>query len=419
MKKSSIKWLFGKLFLIVCMIGAALQSLEVSTIYFSYHTVTMTSVYFPTIYLQPQVSFCFPILLVTNFQSLIDHYPDIVDQMNLTGLTAAEMFNKSDSISFSSQRSKLQSAFTNDREAWLINNLTYFANDLVTNCNLLDPGTNLINEVDCWTQFVDTSFFKGDNICYGFANLAEYDDFLAAKVLGSNRMIESFKFNSIIKSANQIFNYYQSDNNDEIPFHKSGFAQQLSLTDYKEYVMTTDRYLNYYLPLPYDTDCFDYDTIGFHSEDHCLESCERNLTIKKYNVLIPSPTFDTKSETLMKLKMRAGASMSPEEAEEFKKIHDICNGKCFWKKCKENIMIPQILSANVADGEFFRITIKLLTTPAKVATFVPTLPILSYLVQLGSITGFWLGFSIFSGYELFETVIINLIARKKGRSNGQ
>lgn len=416
MKKLSLReilrWLVPKLWLLGCLIGTLLQSIQVSDVYFSYVTVTLTNVYHPTIYNQPQVSFCFPIILLINWQDVIDNYPNIISDMEFEGLSPDEIRKEVEKIPYLSVRRKRQAKFTNGRESWLVNNLTFFANDLITKCYLLNNETYLINEVDCWEKFHCTAFFKEDQICYGFSNQMIYEYFFVMKVLGSNGFIQSFDLNHIIRSRAMSLSYFISRNVDDIPFHGSGFAKKLSLTNYKDYSMIADRYLNKYLPPPYDTNCRDYDLSNFRSKDDCFESCERNRTIAKYEALIPGPTFDTKNEKLMKLNMRAVSDMKPEEGDQIEMIESFCSGACAQVECVENIMVPVTKSVNPRD-RLMKITVGVPTAPAKVAQFVPNLSLTSYIVQLGSIIGFWTGLSLFHIYELIEGMIRHFIEKRK------
>lgn len=406
-----LTWLLPKLWLIGCSIGTLLQSIQVSDIYFSYVTVTLTNVYHPTIYNQPQVSFCFPIILVINWQNTIDNHPNIISDMKFEGLSPDEIRKQVDEISFLTLRRQRQAMFTNGRESWLVNNLTFFANDLITKCYLLDNETYLISEVDCWEKFGDTAFFKEDQICYGFSNQMIYEYFFVMKVLGSNGFIQSFDFNPMIQSKVMSLSYFTSRDFDGIPFHGSGFAKMLSLTSYKDYTMTADRYLNKYLPPPYDTNCRDYGLSNFNSKDDCFESCERNGTIAKYDALIPGPTFDTKNEKLMKLNMRAVTDMKSED-DQIEMIESYCDEVCAQVECVENIIVPITNSLSPQEG-FMKITVDVPTIPVKVAQFVPNLPLTSYIVQLGSIIGFWTGLSLFHIYELIEGMIKHFIEKRK------
>ena len=410
--KQILRWLLPKLWLIGCLIGTLLQSTQVSEVYFSYVTVTLTSVHHPIIYDQPQVSFCFPIILVINWQDMIDNYPNIVSDMEFEGLSPDEIRKQVDEIPFLTVRRQRQANFTNRRESWLVNNLTLSANDLITKCYLLDNETYLINEIDCWNKLDHAAFFKEDQICYGFSNQMIYEYFFAMKVLGSNGFIQSFDFNPMIRSSVMSLSYFISRDVDEIPFHGSGFAKMLSLTNYKDYSMTADKYLNKYLPPPYDTNCRDYDLSNFHSKGHCFESCERNGTIAKFDALIPGPTFDTKNGKLMKLNMRAVTDIKSEENNQIEIIQSYCGEACAQVECVENIMIPITKSVNPREG-FMRITVGVPTTPTKVAQFVPNLSLTSYIVQLGSIIGFWTGLSLFHIYELIEGMIRHFIEKRK------
>lgn len=405
------KWLLIQSWVVICIVGTIVQSFEVSKLYFTFQTVTMTVIYHRPIYKQPQISFCFPIILLVNWDEVSNNYPDIVAEMNYTNMSPSEMRDFADGIPHLTKRRNQQAKFTDGREAWLINNLTYFAKDLITDCSLLDNETNLVNKADCWTSFVDSSFFKEDLICYSFSNHLIYDQFVATRVLGSNGIIQNFKFNQSIKSPVQPLSYFISNGVDQMPYHGFGFAKELGLVTYRDYTLSSALYRNIHLPPPYDTNCLDYESTEFHSADHCFETCERNATIVRFDALMPGPTFDTKDERLMKMKLRAVSRVSDEEWDEIVDIMEICAGKCSKVDCQENIIIPVLDSDNSA-SESMRMAISIPPSPARVAQFVPVLDLTRFIVQLGSVIGFWTGFSFLHFYIIIETFFCKLFNAK-------
>ena len=409
------RWILPKVWTIGSVTAAVLQVLQVTNIYFSFSSVTLTSVYFPKEYLQPQISFCFPIILVMNWDMVIEQHPDIIDDMNFTGLTPDQIREEVDAIPFLTDRRHKQALFTNGRHTMLINNLTYFATDLITICHQLDNATNLIKEVDCFEgeNFLDVAFFKEDLICYGFSNQLIYDHYLATKVIGSNGVVQIFEFNPLLRGRIPL-SYYSSKGQNELPYLGAGFPKSLSLTTYRHYTMTFDLYQNHHLPPPYDDNCRQYSRDGLMSQDDCFESCERNFTTKRFNALISGPTFDTRDDKLMELDMRAVTSITMAEEMEMDTIRTVCDEKCNQVECDENIVIPVTKSEN-ANDHCLKMTIAVPPTPAKVAQFIPSMSTIGYIVQLGSIIGFWTGLSLFHVYELFESFISHFVSNHNRR----
>lgn len=116
------------------------------------------------------------------------------------------------------------------------------------------------------------------------------------------------------------------------------------------------------LVAPYESDCFDYKTIGFACQDDCRHSCIKNRTILEFKKL-PISVLVNESVDLPLI------SRSDEKKKglvaTLKRIEDECGDMCYRNDCKERVILTKVtaiasrdfgVSLVVPDSVCFRLT---------------------------------------------------------------
>ena len=166
------------------------------------------------------------------------------------------------------------------------------------------------------------------------------------------------------------------------------------------------------LEYPYKTNCRDYTKIGFKSRKHCKEMCFKSKTIQKYNAILED-THAFQSDNMF-----FNQSQYPWTDQSIVNFFSgQCGADCEEKDCQSVTYHKEELVHSTA--QIF--TDQLFLPAHNVITFTetqPAIPLVSFLTELFSTFGFWMGLSVTGSLAFVRdtwTKITRLVHEKKSR----
>jgi hypothetical protein len=205
---------------------------------------------------------------------------------------------------------------------------------------------------------------------------------------------ESYPHRSLMVTPVFRRNYNMKDNTAQYNAFSS-FSTSLSITN---------------LPPPYETNCFDYGTIGLHSDSHCTQECVKREVIKKLNKM-PFSVFVNES---VHMKMISYQDVSEETIS--KSIFDIENkcsiGICSKRSCFD---LTELTSTFETAYNEFLVRRNVPSDPNFVVNTNPAMKLVELLTYVLSTVSTWTGLSIMTlnpGYWMRKRVLSR--KRRKG-----
>lgn len=165
------------------------------------------------------------------------------------------------------------------------------------------------------------------------------------------------------------------------------------------------------LPAPYDSNCFDYQNIGFSSQGHCVEHClnagylanmnktngrsfwaERDLVNRRRRALTWfNCTGDSADEEAFQMECESELQYS-------------CSQNCSRPDCFKEIFVP--IEENYERSRDWQIRLYPPKLQSQRTRRIPRTDIINCLSELLGIFGFWIGFS---PYTLIDLVLPNIV----------
>ena len=212
-----------------------------------------------------------------------------------------------------------------------------------------------------------------------------------------------FKNNPVLKEVKVFI----SDNNHELT-HGSFSSETISLNSEipKSTRLSYDTYESRLLKYPFKTNCIEYP--NDMTSDKCHHRCLKQAALQKYNI-IPLTCNAYENETFKRIakefhpKFRKPSSHWLERSI-MDQMEIICDKKCEKRECNSVIHVPRLESQAEADGQvnYTLIALHSSKTPVVRTVSQPAIHLVTYLTNLFSTFGFWMGVSVLGTIETLQ-----------------
>lgn len=173
-------------------------------------------------------------------------------------------------------------------------------------------------------------------------------------------------------------------------------------------------YESEFLPNPYPSNCRNYTKEGFGTRVNCITSCTANRTRSKlnYNSLLipvnqnPIVVDGMKSDSsYLGLRVLSDYELLNNQTlfNESRSISESCNNFCAQVDCDDVNIVPVLLSANRYPFNLY--TFHMSYEPDVTTRTIEKMGITSYLSDIASALGFWLGLSLLSLLEQTTSIM--------------
>lgn len=388
--------------LVICILGNVYQVIQISELFFRYDAVTIVNIDFPVHFKSSAFTICLYTIDIIRWPEVLEQRPELKRQLAADNVS---LENIESTVKTWSHDLKViyDSLLVNEQNATDIFKLTLDENDIFFNCTYLSNETYLIEvNPNCSEVFNIRPFFKECFKCFTFNNINDttYKYSTTMKAIGKNGFVSSIKIrDEIIETRSENAPVFFSVSKTIPRSSSSVFITPL----YQTVQLTIDAYESVMLPAPYISKCIDYNLQGLTGDDHCYECCARNDSVKVFNgSLFPGPCLTLRcKDNMMSIYsiIKDGNSSENNKNQLMLDIQKRCQTVCRFPHCNKKIVIPSIMSTNVAEDNIFITYVQ--QTPDILTTFIPTLDVIEYLTQVSSTFGVWAGLSFFSFYDLF------------------
>lgn len=393
----------------VCLAGCLFQCWSLSAPseggYFAYDVVTSVTVAYPEKVKYPMKTFCFYTFDVIKWDKLMEQ-PIIPSSEDASENARAEFElykNKTKVNHFEKVAS--DSLFKKYFSARALLNITYDPDEVFNNCMFVFSNNYTLSQEACNTRYHITKYLHKYTTCYSMNTIAdsEYDLSLLRLVYMLQPGVASL---SEMKSNFSSLYLYIHDPI-ELPTVQNPRAIR-SPEEESDVLVTYNKYETFLMKSPYPTNCRSYEEYG--TKANCINECLTSMTISsmKYNSLFV-PVLKTpplrRDDKYLDLRVISDEQVVKEESlfAQSSKINRICNKLCAQPQCNDHIYSPTLL-ATVA-SKFNLFVFFLPFTPDMIATSVEKMGISSYLSNVVSALGFWLGISFLSTLEYTIKII--------------
>lgn len=192
------------------------------------------------------------------------------------------------------------------------------------------------------------------------------------------------------------------------------FGSDVNIYDYQspapEFSAVSFHYTHlqqYLLPSPYDSDCFDYENIGYISQGHCLEACLNVGYLFNLN-MTNSRTFWSEQNMDQRLNLTTqwfNCTDNDSDEETFQmecesELQYKCSQSCSRPDCFKEVFVP--IEETYDDSDAWEVVLLPPKMQSERTRRVPRMDLIDFLSELLAIVGFWIGFS---PYGILESLI--------------
>lgn len=375
-------------FTLLCIGGLLWQLITIFNLYFQYRVSTAINVFTPEVLDPLAMTFCVKMLEITDIkkanQDLKTNYllKDVLDELSIQNL-----FDYTPS-----KESVLLNVEYKTMKFFKLRNVTENVNNHVTIQKFMQRG------YVCYK----ISLKEEERLMYREIAVTSYSQFLVKRLTFSDIFNKVKRFKGLLGRANQlpykemistVYTWgmllsclsYQRD-----LLFLTFFLKHCTVQSEKRFTsnhMTINKIL---LPSPYQTDCFDYSTLGFQNKHHCIEECVGEESLRSFGkVNIFSPVTKTSNLKFISYKNL----LDDDTSYKFWKIEKQCENQCSRSECRDEEVITLTDSTkNTTDLIVWdhmvisQISFKITSTP--------TLSLVEFVVYiLGSIST-WTGVSV-------------------------
>lgn len=177
----------------------------------------------------------------------------------------------------------------------------------------------------------------------------------------------------------------------------------LSETRGTRYILSYSYTKSTLIKAPYDTNCFNYKTVGLDSQAHCFENCLLLVSIRnnmRHRTSITRTRNDQQpiKSTSMNYKCEGNDTKSIEqETKCYFELRKECNSFCRKRDCIKEFFDTKLDGVEYLLHDGFRRAIQLLVTPLNslsvIITHIPRISPVDYITYTLSCLSFWLGLS--------------------------
>lgn len=397
--------MWAAIFWSFCLFCLIFHVSEISLDYFAYTASAKVRLDIPQNVTLPSLSACwrYADVLSNEFLTRINQQPVNFDNSDTTGQTV----------------NKIQSLVTLKD----INDHTPQIDDLYLDCIIRFPREYVIQwfkKDECKAHFRIEKFVSQQFVCYRLQLTGDgsYDYSTVAASLAFPGMsflftfdINKFKQAQLVKPIVHL--------RDTWPFRDVYFAPELrrfNTLDQQE-KFTNFIYMSYQafkyerLPPPFSTQCHHYDGT---SQDECFKRCIIQRTLQQFKLLPFTELYIPRLDSVPLDKQIISNYFTNEthNARLLKSLEQECDHKCHWVDCESTFFVSVVRSLGSRDdGISFRANVP--CYPSYQLVYQAVMPLYEYITFVLSLTGTWLGLSIFNLNPI--AYVVNYI--RKRRSN--
>ena len=399
-------YLLSTIWFVVCVLGNIYQVAKISALYFQYDMSTTVLVNFPKNFTCPSISFCFSTIDLVVWDKVFKKKPGIRAKMNLTDVSIQELQNRTQNMDIE-LKIHFEAKFFDGLTGTEIFDLVMDEKDMFPFCMAVDNIEYLRDTGNCSKKFKIRKMISESFICYHFEKIKEnskwtsivYDLATLNRVTGLKETIYYHAFsqelanrvNQLVVRLNPPPDITRMDQKALLGTGLKGHAFTSSYADFE----------NNFLPAPYATDCINYIDIGFLGKDDCFESCIANYSIKHLKKIYSGPSIypHTKEEIIP-----TGILLKDHKFNEFKlNSSKFCDKKCHMLECYQHFYIPRFRTT--IEYPISAFVMSQMSEPKLATKFTPTLDFLSFVTDVGSTFGFWMGLSTYTALQAVVEMI--------------
>lgn len=376
----NVRWrgLFGILFLTLCLTGFLFQLQQLSQGYFKYSTLTRLEINVGDSERYAEIYFC-------------SRYIDIIDRSNYQkyGHNPSAP-READQIANEISNISIKNIFK----------LTPSVDSVISSCVLRSEDLEIPYGYpkELCQNFINVSkSVRGEQVCYAFSvrNRKEYLMSSVASSLSYIGYVYEIELTEKLSCTRDLIFIMQTTStmsgDKRHPYNSRIFPGKISNLDTvrKSRIFLYPETMRIHrLPPPFDTDCRD----AFDSE-WCYENC-----LMKQLKQINRVSWSAIIEEEFHFKMLSIKDMMNETISNFtKSTFTTCNKICRKKlDCETDLTKTRVVESNDAIHNLTRIAAMAPSSGAVNIRSIQQLPLMDYLVQIGSCLGTWFGLSIFS-----------------------
>lgn len=373
------------LFASLCLMGFLYQTYCMNDVYFAYPVRSFVTVAMPETVSFEAMSLCIRFVDVMDYASL---NRDRNASWRYT-LHDEDIRDLQDSVSISD-------VFAH----------TPAADDVVTSGEYRLPASSLLSRCDesnCTTAFHVSKFYYLEYVCYRM-RLRQDRTSMSLRALtatpASPGLVFRVRFSQrIARSLRIVFAIHGPD---LFPYRsllitpvilRSGTRERLAgkaarfnrFTNYQRRMSTTN------LPAPYESNCFDYRKIGFHSDVQCLQQCLLNRTESEVKRL-PFSVILTQQDVRLRGLRRVFSYRDTQREKLVHAVHEIerfCSEvQCRWSTCVKRVSLTV---TTMTPFPVFEAQLVSPVMPSFTISVVATIDLTEYFVYLMSIFTTWSG----------------------------
>lgn len=384
------------MFLILCGIGLIIQVATMSQLYFSYKITSSISVSIPTI-LNPEAT------------SLCASYLDVLDYKRLNGETGR---NWSYSGDFQESHK-----YQDDMTISEIFRYTPHEKEILAGVMFRHPNSSQLLKIrgkESYEHFNVSKYIYLEQVCYmigprhGIAkpyNFYAVTPYLPGTVYGiclQNNTIMMSEMIRILNHRPDAFPY-RSLRATPVIVRKTGLR---SHTDLNLFISNQVRLQTLLLPPPYETDCFDYHSVGLGSEEHCLQACVAKIVHREFGK-VPFSVIITESSSRQIVSYND--VMNEMFARKILQIEQECGMQvCARRHCDMRMAISNTMSS-AEDDASLRLVFVVPSHPSFRTTTHAKMDMVEFLTYIMSTLGIWSGLN----FMTFEPTKVSRFLHRK------
>ncbi|KAI1292356.1 hypothetical protein HDE_07601 [Halotydeus destructor] len=192
-----------------------------------------------------------------------------------------------------------------------------------------------------------------------------------------------------------------------------GLIRYLYLSPLRLFTLTHSTFTKELLPAPYETKCNDYTLSGYLDRGDCYEACVNTRSLERLGKLAPGPLV-LLDESRGKYMIAAATVLANSTLREIIiQINDGCDDYCSKPDCKSTYHVPSVMIT--AELEFPSLASYVEQQPVIDTVYRPRHNIVTYITDLFSTLGFWIGVS---GLTIFDA-LWNILTRHRKAKSGR
>ena len=342
--------------------------------YFKYEVTTDIQLVVPDVIEIPTFVTCFPIQLRETNTPMNYTQEEMISKVFSGKYTVKEMFD-----------------MTQDKSSFIIN--AYAFDVTVSETGRISYFFNYLGKIKdkYWTVFL-----MNERKCFAVRSPEERKYMNLRSLLNEGRSREVLIMTTEIDDDIDSAHLYAIRSGHYLSY--GSISSALIRADDNKYIVSYETHEALLLESPYKTNCIKYSK-GLTREE-CFESCMKKSSIDRLNLTHPLRTIYPDEEKnifpISWLRKNIVTEKIPEGSLEFEnKISRDCASKCSQRECDSVMHVPRVQGVSpMSEGVNGQINILVSDSPATKSVSQPAIPLITFLTNVFSTFGFWLGIAV-------------------------